>query len=152
MRVYILRSSSRTIFHCHRCPTYTYRCSYGACVSRSARCDGRTDCVDASDEVACDRNPDDLCPDKNFQCSTIHRECVALAQVCNGGYSIIFGFNGKPITVSQRDRQISAAFDLDFDSHFVVESISTGSRVPGWLVKLKTCTSRGKRSRELSVT
>ncbi|EZA58008.1 hypothetical protein DMN91_006570 [Ooceraea biroi] len=66
------------------CPTYMYRCSYGACVNRAMRCDGLIDCVDASDEIACDQNPDDLCSDKEFQCSTIHRQCIPFTQMCNG--------------------------------------------------------------------
>lgn len=67
-----------------RCPTYMYRCNYGACVSRAARCNGLADCVDASDEIACDRDANDVCSDRDFQCSTVHRECIPLAEVCNG--------------------------------------------------------------------
>ncbi|XP_018395859.1 PREDICTED: uncharacterized protein LOC108774285, partial [Cyphomyrmex costatus] len=66
------------------CPTYMYRCNYGACVSRTARCNGLVDCMDASDEVACDRGANDICSDKDFQCSTIYQECIPFAEVCNG--------------------------------------------------------------------
>ena len=62
-----------------------YRCNYGACVSRIARCNGLIDCIDASDEIACDRGANDICSDRDFQCSsTIYQECVPFAEVCNG--------------------------------------------------------------------
>ncbi|KAK7579794.1 hypothetical protein V9T40_000423 [Parthenolecanium corni] len=32
------------------CPKENFRCTYGACVSLSAKCDGRVDCADKSDE------------------------------------------------------------------------------------------------------
>lgn len=67
-----------------RCPMYMYRCNYGACVSRIVRCNGLADCVDASDEIACDRDANNVCSDRNFQCSTVHQECISLAEVCNG--------------------------------------------------------------------
>lgn len=73
------------IFFC-RCPMNMYRCNYGACVNRTARCNGLVDCVDASDEITCDRDSNDVCSDKEFQCSTIHRECISLDNVCNGLY------------------------------------------------------------------
>ncbi|KAL6260239.1 hypothetical protein P5V15_007772 [Pogonomyrmex californicus] len=67
------------------CPTYMYRCNYGACVSRTARCNGLTDCVDASDEISCDRDANEACSDKDFQCSaTVYQECIPFAEVCNG--------------------------------------------------------------------
>ncbi|XP_070160255.1 modular serine protease-like [Polyergus mexicanus] len=66
------------------CPMNMYRCNYGACVNRTARCNGLVDCVDASDEITCDRDPNDICSDKEFQCSTIHRECISLDDMCNG--------------------------------------------------------------------
>ncbi|KAM0727255.1 Modular serine protease [Formica fusca] len=66
------------------CPMNMYRCNYGACVNRTARCNGLVDCVDASDEITCDRDSNDVCSDKEFQCSTIHRECISLDNVCNG--------------------------------------------------------------------
>ncbi|XP_019883913.2 modular serine protease-like [Camponotus floridanus] len=66
------------------CPMNMYRCSYGACVNRTSRCNGLVDCVDASDEITCNRNPNDICSDKEFQCSTIQRECISLDDVCNG--------------------------------------------------------------------
>lgn len=33
-----------------RCPGFTYKCEYGACVIRDAECDGKIDCADGSDE------------------------------------------------------------------------------------------------------
>lgn len=72
------------IFFSRRCPTQLYRCSYGACVNRTARCDGLTDCVDGSDETACDRDANDVCSDGDFRCSTVHQECIPSAEVCNG--------------------------------------------------------------------
>lgn len=32
------------------CPSSTFRCEYGACISASARCDKKKDCLDGSDE------------------------------------------------------------------------------------------------------
>nr|XP_012214846.1 PREDICTED: uncharacterized protein LOC105667577 [Linepithema humile] len=63
---------------------HLYRCSYGACVNYTARCNGLVDCIDASDEIACDRDSNDVCSDREFQCSTDHLECVPLAEMCNG--------------------------------------------------------------------
>lgn len=34
----------------HFCPEPGFRCDYGACVLRNARCDGKMDCIDGSDE------------------------------------------------------------------------------------------------------
>lgn len=33
------------------CPGYSFRCNYGACIDSTAKCDGRVDCVDSSDET-----------------------------------------------------------------------------------------------------
>jgi len=38
------------IFVQYRCPSYAYRCKYGACVDKNAKCNGKNDCVDGSDE------------------------------------------------------------------------------------------------------
>lgn len=35
----------------NRCPSYSFRCKYGACVDKNYKCDGKRDCVDGSDEV-----------------------------------------------------------------------------------------------------
>lgn len=65
---------------------HMYKCNYGACVNYTARCNGLIDCIDASDEIACDRDPNDICSDREFQCSTNHLECIPLTEVCNGLY------------------------------------------------------------------
>lgn len=44
------------ILHIFRCPEYTLKCNYGACVSKSSRCDGRKQCADGSDELNCPTN------------------------------------------------------------------------------------------------
>lgn len=80
----IVREYSILLTFFRRCPTHMYRCNYGACVNRTARCDGLADCVDASDEIACDRNADDVCPDRDFLCSAVNQECIPFAEVCNG--------------------------------------------------------------------
>lgn len=61
-----------------------YRCSYGACVNRTTRCNGLMDCIDGSDEIACNQDPKTVCSSKEFQCSTLYQECIPLAQMCNG--------------------------------------------------------------------
>lgn len=33
------------------CPPFSFRCSYGGCIPGKKECDGRSDCVDNSDEV-----------------------------------------------------------------------------------------------------
>lgn len=34
----------------YSCASYAFRCSYGACVDKTAKCNGVKDCVDGSDE------------------------------------------------------------------------------------------------------
>lgn len=34
----------------NRCPGSAFRCNYGACISKNAKCNGKNDCVDGSDE------------------------------------------------------------------------------------------------------
>lgn len=36
--------------HEYRCPNYAFRCKYGACVKKNAKCNGENDCIDGSDE------------------------------------------------------------------------------------------------------
>jgi len=38
---------------CAACPDNQFRCANGQCISSCKRCDGRTDCVDNSDERNC---------------------------------------------------------------------------------------------------
>lgn len=39
-----------------RCPSYKFRCDYGACIDKNKLCDGVRDCLDDSDEYP------DICP------------------------------------------------------------------------------------------
>jgi len=34
----------------NRCPNYAFQCQYGACVPKIAKCNGKNDCADGSDE------------------------------------------------------------------------------------------------------
>lgn len=34
-----------------RCPTYAFRCKYGACINKNLVCNGENDCKDNSDET-----------------------------------------------------------------------------------------------------
>lgn len=36
-----------------RCPPGFIRCKYGACISKSKKCNGISDCIDQSDESQC---------------------------------------------------------------------------------------------------
>ena len=66
-----------------RCPPPKYRCLYGGCVGKSARCDGYQDCVDGSDEFQCDLA--DVCTDLEYRCRQ-SLECVSLDKICDGKY------------------------------------------------------------------
>lgn len=45
-------SSDETVKYCAatHCPTYSFRCGNGACISGKQKCDSRIDCIDGSDE------------------------------------------------------------------------------------------------------
>lgn len=45
-------SSQFKILH-FRCPPYTFKCRYGACISKVNNCDGTAQCIDGSDEERC---------------------------------------------------------------------------------------------------
>lgn len=40
----------------NRCPLNKFRCSYGACIEKEQRCDGKLDCFDQSDEYQCQKD------------------------------------------------------------------------------------------------
>lgn len=71
------------------CPSYSFRCTYGACVSRTAECNGRTyECADNSDELS-QRCPakstsqlSGLCQQHQFQCD--NGECILRYKLCDG--------------------------------------------------------------------
>lgn len=65
----------------HSCPKNTYRCNYGACVARDARCNGVINCADNSDELYCDSESE--C-NNQFRCQSISDECVSYFSLCNG--------------------------------------------------------------------
>lgn len=46
------KSSDETVEYCASqcCPSYGFRCGYGACIDDDARCDGTIQCLDESDE------------------------------------------------------------------------------------------------------
>lgn len=40
-----------------RCPKYTFKCRYGACISKESKCNGVKNCIDGSDEQQCPTKP-----------------------------------------------------------------------------------------------
>lgn len=71
------------------CPSYSYRCTYGACVSRTAECNGRAyECADNSDELSpkCPaKSASQLsgsCQQQQFQCDS--GECISGYKLCDG--------------------------------------------------------------------
>lgn len=73
-----------------RCPSYAFRCIYGACVSRKAECDGKRDCADNSDELspkctAGNSSPSIVtsrCGEDKFQCTS--GQCISSQTLCDG--------------------------------------------------------------------
>lgn len=51
-RVDCVDHSDETVKYCAAspCPSYGFRCGYGACIAGASRCNGKIDCVDESDE------------------------------------------------------------------------------------------------------
>lgn len=62
--------------------------SYGACVNQTAICNGKKDCVDNSDELTIECQPDieekmrGSCSVEQFQCKT--GECIPYDNLCDG--------------------------------------------------------------------
>ncbi|KAG4075983.1 hypothetical protein HA402_003809 [Bradysia odoriphaga] len=73
-----------------RCPSYAFRCAYGACVDSDSECNGVKDCADNSDELSL-KCPGVLesydlkgdCKVGNFKCKT-SGECIPDDKVCDG--------------------------------------------------------------------
>ena len=61
------------------CPPETWRCDDASCIPRRARCDGRPQCLDRSDETACPQNQG--CEPPQFTCDSGH--CIAEDQLCD---------------------------------------------------------------------
>lgn len=67
------------------CPSYGFRCAYGACVNGRARCNGVQECADNSDESGCDdkfKDTSNSCPDGGFRCGS--GQCVKGQAACDG--------------------------------------------------------------------
>lgn len=41
----------------YRCPKYTFKCRYGACINKLSKCNGVNNCIDGSDEDQCSKKP-----------------------------------------------------------------------------------------------
>ncbi|KAG0726647.1 Low-density lipoprotein receptor-related protein 2 [Chionoecetes opilio] len=65
----------------HVCPaSRSFKCDYGICISEKMVCDGTFNCLDATDELVCDRQN---CPaERAFKC--LSGLCISMDQVCNG--------------------------------------------------------------------
>lgn len=83
--------SDETVAQCVtiQCPSYSFRCTYGACVSRVAECNGRTyECADNSDEMSSKcpaKGASQLsgtCQSHQFQCDD--GECISVHELCDG--------------------------------------------------------------------
>lgn len=70
-----------TLHNIFRCPVFNYRCSYGACVQKAARCDGYLDCLDGSDEYRCDLVH--FCEAREHLCLESPK-CIPLNKTCDG--------------------------------------------------------------------
>lgn len=50
-----IESSTHAFVHTlrFRCPAFTFKCRYGACISKTNKCNGARNCADGSDEDGC---------------------------------------------------------------------------------------------------
>ncbi|XP_029158770.1 low-density lipoprotein receptor-like [Nylanderia fulva] len=62
-----------------RCRVDEFECASGSCVSKRARCDGRNDCLDHSDEYNCNVT---TCSGDQFRC--LDGICLSIDKRCNG--------------------------------------------------------------------
>ncbi|CAD6995674.1 modular serine protease isoform X2 [Ceratitis capitata] len=86
--------SDETIENCYgnsKCPTYAFRCAYGACIPGIKRCNNKQDCADNSDELKsiCRMTVSEVeaavrgsCGDAEMQCDS--GECIDSDKVCDG--------------------------------------------------------------------
>ncbi|XP_050434792.1 modular serine protease-like isoform X2 [Adelges cooleyi] len=70
------------------CPSYAFRCKYGACIDRNFKCDGKRDCIDGSDENLPEckghvtTGSGSNCPSDHFKCKS--GECIDSTSTCDG--------------------------------------------------------------------
>ncbi|XP_053955720.1 modular serine protease-like [Anastrepha ludens] len=83
--------STENCFVNSTCPSYAFRCAYGACIMGENRCNGKQDCADNSDELPflCEKTRQEVevelrgkCGDAEMQCSS--GECIDSDKVCDG--------------------------------------------------------------------
>ncbi|KAL1506781.1 hypothetical protein ABEB36_006082 [Hypothenemus hampei] len=82
-----LDGSDETLTLCRfvTCPSYLFRCDYGACIGADLKCDGQKDCADNSDENICESivpRIDTNCRSDQFECN--NGQCINIDGRCNG--------------------------------------------------------------------